>query len=198
MAVEFSQSETKKNLLRAFAGESMARNRYAFAANEAKKQSMHVLFELFTFTADQEKEHAQIFYKLLSEFDGESIEINGSYPINTCTDLFTLLDEAEKNESEEYCAVYKDFALTAEKEGFSSIALTFNKIAQIELTHAKRFELFKDLLKNGKLFNAENEEIFVCLNCGHVHKGNSVPQKCPVCSHDKGFFIRQELAPFTK
>ena len=197
MSVNFKESETKKNLMRAFAGESMARNRYTFAAAEARKQNLHVIDAVFTFTANQEKEHGEIFYNFLTGLNGEKVDIDGSFPVNITSSVTELLEQARKNEFEEFDTVYKDFAAKAKEEGFARVAAAFNMISEIEKTHGNRFGMLYEMLKTDKLFVSDVECGWMCLNCGHIHNGTSVPEKCPVCEHEKGFFIRLELAPFT-
>ena len=197
MSVNFKESETKKNLMRAFAGESMARNRYTFAAAEARKQNLHVIDAVFTFTANQEKEHGEIFYNFLTELNGEKVDIDGSFPVNITSSVTELLEQARENEFEEFDTVYKDFAAKAKEEGFAKVAAAFNMISEIEKTHGNRFGMLYEMLKTDKLFVSDVECGWMCLNCGHIHNGTSVPEKCPVCEHEKGFFIRLELAPFT-
>lgn len=197
MAVAFADSKTKENLMRAFAGESQARNRYTFAAQEAKKQNLHVVEAVFTFTADQEKEHAQVFYGLLKEEAGKNIEIDGAYPVDISQDIAQLLRFAEHNEYEEHDDVYKHFSETAKEEGFQRIGMIFAQIAEIEKMHGERFARLAELLEQNKLFVSDVETGWMCLNCGHTFTGKQAPEKCPVCEHDKGFFIRLELAPYT-
>ena len=196
MAVEFSESKTKENLMRAFAGESQARNRYTFAASQAKKNGLHVISAIFAFTASQEKEHAEIFYNHLKEMAGESIFIDGGYPVDISEDVCTLLEMAQHNEYEEHDDVYTSFGEKAKEEGFSRIAASFMMIAEIEKTHGDRFGRYAKLLKEGKLFVSDAEQEWMCLNCGYVYKGPGAPAVCPVCQHDQGFFIRFELAPY--
>lgn len=196
MAVEFSKSKTKENLMRAFAGESQARNRYTFAASQAKRNGLHVISAIFAFTASQEKEHAEIFYNHLKEMAGESIFIDGGYPVDISEDVCTLLEMAKHNEYEEHEDVYKSFGEKAKEEGFSRIAASFMMIAEIEKTHGDRFGRYAKLLKEGKLFVSDVELEWMCLNCGYVHKGPAAPAVCPVCQHDQGYFIRFELAPY--
>jgi len=193
--MDFKQSETRINLMRAFAGESQARNRYTFAASLAKNQKLYVIGELFTYTAGQEKEHAEIFWNHLKEFSGESITINGDYPVEVDNSIEKLLRFAERDEFEEHDSVYKSFAETAKNEGFYPVAASFENIAKIEKLHGERFRLFADMLEQDKLFNEEGGK-WICLNCGHVHTGNKVPEVCPVCTHDKGYFIRYEMSPY--
>lgn len=191
------ESETRKNLLRAFAGESQARNRYTMAAGKAKELNLQALQQVFLFTADQEKEHAEIFYKHLKELNGENLEIDGTYPIEVYDDALTLLKAAGHNEYEEYENVYPAFAKTAQEEGFLAVAASFRQIAEIEKIHGGRFRLFAELMEKGELFQSAQEETYMCLNCGHIYTGKKVPEICPVCKHEKGYFIRLDLAPFT-
>ncbi len=195
--MELKDSKTKINLMKAFAGESQARNRYTFAASEAKKQQLHVIEAIFNYTAGQEKEHAELFYDALGELKGENINIEGGYPVDKSTNILELLKSAVHNEQEEFSPVYPDFAKTAKEEGFIKVANLFDKIALIEKTHAERFMQFANLLENNKLFSDDNEVEWVCLNCGHVHKGKEAPKNCPVCDHNQGYFIRKEFSPYT-
>lgn len=194
--MELKNTKTKVNLMKAFAGESQARNRYTFAASEAKKQQLHVIEAIFKYTADQEKEHAELFYNALGELKGENINIEGGYPVDKSTNILELLKSAVHNEQEEYSPVYPSFAQTAKEEGFIKIENLFNKIAEIEKTHGERFLCFANLLEQNKLFSDSEEKEWLCLNCGHIHKGKEAPKICPVCDHNQGYFIRKELAPF--
>lgn len=189
-------TQTEENLMRAFAGESQARNRYTFAASKAKKEKLHVIETVFTFTANQEKEHAEIFYDYLKESSGATIFIDGGYPVDQYEDICEVLKAAERNEYEEYGDVYKNFALTAEREGFTAIAKTFANIAEIEKTHGDRFAKFAKMIKDNTLFVSDVSTGFVCLNCGHVYTGTEAPAQCPVCQHDRGYFIKAELMPW--
>lgn len=198
MSISFSESMTKTNLLKAFAGESQARNRYTFAASCAREKNLYVVEAVFNFTAGQEKEHAEIFYNFLSEFSGENIKIDGTYPIDIYDDPVKLLKSAEHNEYEEYDTVYKSFGDVAKEEGFDKIAATFHMIAEIEKTHGDRFSMLAKQLEENKLFVSDVSTKWMCLNCGYIFDGAQVPQQCPVCNHDKGYFIRLELAPYTK
>ncbi len=196
MAVDFKNSVTKDNLMRAFAGESQARNRYTFAAAQAKKNNLHVIEALFTYTANQEKEHAEIFYKHLKELAGETIHIDGGYPVDISQDMAKLLRMAQHNEYEEHDDVYKNFAEKAKEEGFPQIAASFAMIAEIEKAHGDRFGRMADLLESGKLFSSDGKTRWICMNCGYIYEGETVPEKCPVCDHDKGYFIRLEQSPY--
>ena len=195
--MDFNTSETKLNLMRAFAGESQARNRYTFAAEQAKSQKLYVVSYLFQFTAEQEKAHAKVFYEFLKDVAGTTIKIDGGYPVDINQDTAKLLRMAEHNEFEENVDVYPNFAEIAKKEGFTIIANKFLMIADIEKTHGERFGKFAQLMEEDKLFEGENEETqWVCLNCGYVHKGKSAPKTCPVCGYEQGHFIRKDIAPF--
>ena len=193
---EFFNSTTKDNLMRAFAGESQARNRYTFAASQAKKNGLHVISAVFAFTAAQEKEHAEIFYRHLKEMAGNTIFIDGGYPVDISDNMADLLDMARHNEYEEHDSVYQSFGQAARQEGFDRIAASFLQIAEIEKIHGDRFGRYAQLLREGKLFVSDVEEEWMCLNCGFVFKGTKAPQICPVCQHDRGYFIRFELAPY--
>ena len=196
MSIEFCNSETKDNLMRAFAGESQARNRYTMAADQAKQQNLHVIEQIFTFTANQEKEHAEIFYDYLKELCGETIFIDGGYPVDQYEKSLDLLKAARHNEYEEFEDVYQNFSRIAKEEGFDAISNSFAQIAQIEKLHGDRFQMFADYLERNQLFVSEVETGWMCLNCGHIHRGTKVPGQCPVCHHDQGYFIRMELAPY--
>lgn len=196
MAVEFKQSETVKNLMRAFAGESQARNRYTFAAYQAHEQGLYVIEQVFRFTADQEREHAEVFYNHLKELSGETIHIDGGYPVDISPDVEKLLEMAQHNEYEEHDDVYKNFGDAARQEGFQKVAGSFHMIAEIEKLHGDRFGEFARLLKENELFVSQVETKWMCLKCGFVLEDKAAPEKCPVCGHEQGWFIRLTLAPF--
>jgi len=196
MSVEFKNSETKLNLMKAFAGESQARNRYTFAASQARKENLHVVEAVFTFTANQEKEHAEIFYNHLKELAGENITVDGTYPVDITESVVELLRFAQHNEYEEHDPIYKQFGEKAQEEGFPQVAKSFVLIAEIEKTHGNRFGRLADMLEQNKLFVSDVKCEWMCLNCGFVYEGEKAPQKCPVCDHNQGFFIRLEMAPY--
>ena len=152
MAVDFKSSKTKENLMKAFAGESQARNRYTIAAETAEKQNMQAISSIFRFTAEQERAHAQRFYELLREMEGTTVEICGGYPVDTYESILELLKSAEHNEMEEFEDVYQSFAIDAKEEGFLEAASAFFQIAEIEHIHAKRFGKLKSLLENNEYF----------------------------------------------
>ena len=197
MMSDLKNSETLKNLMRAFAGESQARNRYTFAAGLCRQQKLHVLEAVFLFTAGQEKEHAEIFYNHMKAVCGSIVHIDGGYPVTVTNDVLRLLRDAQHNEYEEFDPVYPSFGETARAEGFPEVAASFEQIARIELTHGNRFGRLADLLENGKLFVSDVKCGWMCLNCGYVLESLEAPRQCPVCSHDQGWFIRLEMAPYS-
>ena len=198
MSVNLENSETRLNLMRAFAGESQARNRYTFTAGLAKSKGLEVLQKVFLFTADQEKEHAEVFYRLLEPLAGQTLHVDGGYPIDLYGDMLDNLKAAVHNENEEHDSVYSSFSKIAAQEGFDAIAHTFTMIGGIEKTHAQRFEYYAKLLEEDKLFVSDVETGWMCLNCGQIVHSTIAPATCPVCKHGQGYFIRLELAPYTK
>ena len=196
--VALKDSVTKENLLRAFAGECQAWRRYELAAGQAKKQNLEVLYWLFHYTGNQEKEHAEVFYNHLKEFNGQEISLSADYPIDNSDNMLELLQLAAQHEAAEYDTIYKSFGDKAKEEGFPKIANSFYMIAEIEKVHSQRFSQYAQLVQNNKLFENETATEYICLNCGHIHKATGAPQICPVCSHSQGFFVRREDSPFGK
>ncbi len=196
--MDLKDSQTRENLMKAFAGESQARNRYTFAAELAMKNDMYVIKKVFDLTASQEKEHAEVFYSYLKEFEGQEISIaEASYPVNTAESIETQLQNAMENETNEADDVYRNFGDIALKEGFNQIAGKFYMIADVEKIHAMRFQKFAELLKEGKLFASDVKTGWMCLNCGYVIESTNVPQNCPVCDASQGYFVRLSMAPMT-
>lgn len=187
--MEFKESKTYVNLMRAFAGESQARNRYNIAASTARKEGLQIVEAVFNYTADQERAHAKVFYELLKEGAGGHIKIEGAYPVDVYDTTLQNLEAAQHNETEEWDDVYKNFGITAREEGFGKIAFIFESIAKIEKVHAERFERYVNALENGTLFRKNDEVVWFCTNCGHIHVGREAPEVCAVCKHPKGFFI---------
>ena len=183
--------------MKAFAGESQARNRYTIAAETARKQGLQAVEKLFLFTAEQERAHAEIYYNLLKKSEGTNIDICGGFPVDTFDSLLELVKAAEHNETEEYEDVYQAFGDTAKEEGFYEAASAFYQIAKVEHVHAERFRYIKELLEKKEYFEKPGNGTWMCLNCGYIHEGGKVPAVCPVCSHDKGYFIPLEIAPYT-
>ena len=196
MAVDFNKSKTKENLMRAFAGESQARNRYTIAAETAREKNMFAINQVFLFTADQERAHAERFYALLQPFSGTTIAIDGAYPVDHYDSVVQLLRAAQHNEMEEATDVYPAFGDVARAEGFPEISATFYEIAEIERIHSKRFGKLASLLESNQYFECVTGRNWMCLNCGYIFCGRKLPEVCPACLHDKGYFIPAELAPF--
>ena len=195
--MELRDSVTKENLLRAFAGESQARNRYTFAAGLCRQNKLPVLEEVFLYTAGQEKEHAEVFYNHLKQGGCENVTITANYPIDLPDQPVKLLELARGHELEEHGDIYPSFAGKAEEEGFAEVARHFRQIAEIEKVHAQRFERFAKLMRENKLFVSDVETGWMCLNCGQIVHSPVAPALCPVCKHGQGYFIRLEMAPFT-
>ncbi|MDF2822050.1 MAG: hypothetical protein K0R15_2498 [Clostridiales bacterium] len=198
MSISFEESRTKVNLLRAFAGESQARNRYTFASEEAHKQDQRIIQNVFRFTADQEKEHAKVFYNYLKEFNGDNIQIDGTFPINISNKLEELLRAAQHNEYQEFNHDYKQFSSIAKEEGFIKVANSFDMIAEIEKIHGDRFGKYADKLEQERMFKEDTEIEWMCLACGHIHKGNEAPKVCPVCFKKQGWFMDFRDVQFAK
>ncbi len=196
MAINFNESKTKENLMRAFAGESQARNRYTIAAETALKQKMYAIHRIFLFTADQEKAHAERFYDLLKNESGCNIQIDGAYPVDHHDSIEKLLKAAQHNEMEEFEDVYPEFARVAEEEGFLEVSLAFRGIAEVERIHGERFGKVAKLLEENRYYEREDDTAWMCLHCGHIQYGKLVPPMCPVCKHDRGYFIPADLAPY--
>ena len=194
MAVNFSESMTKENLMRAFAGESQARNRYTIAAERAEKEGMLTIAEIFRYTADQERAHAERFYDLLKDLSGETIHIDGSYPVDQQDSLTGLLRAAEHNEHEEFADVYQAFGRTAKEEGFSEAASAFLQIAEIEHIHEQRFAKLAEMLESGSWYQPQSVSKWMCTNCGYIHEGRLAPKVCPVCRHEQGYFLPYSMA----
>ena len=196
--VAFDKSQTKDNLMRAFAGESQARSRYTFAASQAKKEGLAGVGQVFAFTASQELAHAKVFYKFLAELSGRTISVDGTYPVDLQADTLGQLRAAQHNEYQEFEHDYAHFAQVARQEGFDLIAARFEQIAQIEKVHGERFGALADLLEGKILFGDGTQTAWMCLNCGHIVTAGLAPNLCPVCSHGQGWFVRLDLAPFTR
>lgn len=178
-------TQTEKNLLKAFAGESQAKNRYTFFAKQAKKEGYEQISALFMETAINEEEHAKIFFKFL---EGGNVEITAAYPAGVIGNTAENLKEAAMGENEEWTELYPEFAEVAAKEGFKHIAAVFKLIAKIEADHEARFLKLLANIEEGKAFLKEEKITWVCRKCGHVHVGTKALEKCPVCAHPQGYF----------
>lgn len=181
-------SETEKNLLKAFAGESQARMRYTYFASIAKKEGYEQISAIFTETADNEKEHAEIFFKHLKESGGMPLEITASYPAGKIGTTEENLLAAAKGENEEWSMLYPEFAKVAKKEGFDDVAESFTEIAEVEEKHEKRYRKLLENVKNKKVFRKDKTVKWKCRNCGYVHEGPEAPDECPACKHSQAYY----------
>jgi len=178
-------SETEKNLLKAFAGESQARNRYTYFASVAKKDGYEQISALFLETAENEKEHAKVFFKYL---EGGPVEITAIYPAGKIGTTAENLLAAANGEKEEWSGLYPDFEKTARKEEFKEIADSFKEIAEVEEKHEKRYRKLLDNVKNKKVFKKDKIVKWKCRNCGYVHEGKDAPDTCPACKHPQAYY----------
>jgi len=178
-------SETEKNILAAFAGESQARNRYTFFVKQAKKEGFEQIARVIEETADQEKEHAKRLFKLL---EGGDVEITGTFPAGVIGTTSENLAGAAAGEHYEWTIMYPEFAATARKEGFSDIAVIFESIAVAEKQHEKRYLDLKKNVDEGTVFKKDKSVVWRCLNCGFLFEGKTAPAKCPACAHSQAYF----------
>jgi rubrerythrin len=185
MAKSLKGSKTEHNLLASFAGESQARNRYTYFASAAKKEGYEQISALFLETAENEKEHAKLFFKLL---EGGEVEITASYPAGVIGDTAANLQASADGEHMEWGTLYKNAAAIADSEGFSGVAEQFRQIAKVEAEHEIRYRKLLKALKEGKLFKKEGAVKWHCRNCGYVHEGKEAPAKCPACQHPQAYF----------
>lgn len=174
LIMELKGSKTEANLKAAFAGESQARNKYTYYASKAKKEGYEQIASLFLETAENEKEHAKIWFKLLHE---------GEVP-----DTITNLKDAASGENFEWTDMYEEFAKTAKEEGFTKIAYLFEEVAKIEKEHEERYLKLLENVENELVFSKDGDRIWKCRNCGHIHVGPKAPEVCPVCNHPKAYF----------
>lgn len=181
-------TKTAENLMKAFAGESQARNRYTYYASVAKKEGYVQISNLFLETADNEKEHAKRFFKFLKEsLEGEMVEINASYPVGLSDTKANLLSAAN-GENEEWTELYPHFANVAEEEGFPAVAAAFRKIAEVEKHHEARYRKLLDNIEKDQVFKKDTVKQWKCNNCGYIHTGEEAPDMCPACIHPKDHF----------
>ena len=178
-------TQTEQNLLKSFAGESQARSRYVFFASKARKEGYEQIAGVFAETAEQEKEHAERFFKLL---EGGTVEITASFPAGVIGTTQENLAAAAEGENEEWTQLYPAFALVAEEEGFKSIATAWRMIAKVEAEHEKRYRKLLQNIELDQVFGKEEEIEWQCRNCGYVHKGKTAPGKCPACEHPQAYF----------
>ena len=172
--MELKGSKTEQNLMTAFAGESQARNKYTYYASKAKKEGYEQIAAIFEETAGNEKEHAKMWFKLLHDGDVPSTLAN--------------LEDAANGENYEWTDMYDEFSKVAKEEGFDHISYLFEQVGKIEKGHEERYRTLLNNLKEGKVFKKEEEKLWICRNCGHVHFGKEAPKVCPVCSHPQAYF----------
>ncbi|MGQ9684111.1 MAG: rubrerythrin [Anaerolineae bacterium] len=182
---ELKGSQTERNLLAAFAGESQARNRYTFFASVAKKQGYEQIAAIFLETAENEKEHAKLFF---TQLQGGDVEIQASYPAGVIGDTAANLEAAADGERLEWTTLYQDFAEVARKEGFPEIAHIYTEIAEVEEQHEKRYRKLLERVRSGTVFERDTVVSWRCRNCGYVHEGKSAPKVCPACRHPQAYF----------
>lgn len=182
-------SETEKNLLKAFAGESQARNKYTYFASVAKKEGYEQISGIFLETAENEKEHAKVFFQYL---EGGDTEIQASYPAGKIGTTNENLLAAANGEKEEWTALYPNFEKIARKEGFKNVAESFKEIAEVETQHEKRYRKLLKNIEDKKVFKKDKVVKWVCKNCGYVHEGPEAPDECPACKHPQSYFELME------
>lgn len=178
-------TQTEKNLLIAFSGESQARNRYTYYSGKAKNDGLVQISYIFEETANQEKEHAKRLFKFL---EGGELEITAAFPAGVIADTHANLIEAAAGEHHEYTEMYPGFADVAAKEGFGEVAAVMRAIAVAEEWHEKRFLDFAKNIKEGRVFQRENSVVWRCRNCGYLHTGAGAPKECPACAHPQAHF----------
>jgi rubrerythrin len=183
--VKLKGSRTEKNLLAAFAGESQARTRYTFFASVAKKEGYEQISSIFQETADNEKEHAELFFKHLK---GGLVEIAATYPAGIIGSTSENLKEAAQGEKLEWGTLYPNFAEVAKEEGFKDIARTFRMVAKVEEYHERRYRKLLANVEQGTVFKRDASIKWKCRNCGYVYEGSEAPEKCPVCEHARSYF----------
>lgn len=179
-------TQTEKNLLKAFAGESQARNRYTYFASQAKKEGQIQVFNVFNETADQEKEHAKRLFKFLQ---GGEVEITAGFPAGVIGSTSENLKAAAAGENHEHTSMYPEFAVVAREEGFGEIAAVFENIAVAEKQHEKRYLGLLANIEKGSVFRKDTPVVWFCQNCGYVHTGSEAPAKCPACDHPQAYFM---------
>ncbi len=186
---DLHNSETEKNLLKAFAGESQARMRYDYFSKQAKKEGLEQISAIFAETSLNEKEHAKRFFKFLQ---GHPVKITATYPAGKIGTTLENLQASAQGENEEWSELYPTFADTAEKEGFDEIATAFRMIAIAEQAHESRYKKLYNNLQQGKVFHSEDKIVWKCRNCGYLHEGKTAPKECPACLHPQSYFQIKE------
>lgn len=185
MTKSIKGTNTEKNLLAAFAGESQARNRYTYFASAARKEGFEQIANIFVETAENEKEHAKLFFKAL---EGGDVEITATYPAGMIKDTKTNLEEAAAGENLEWTTLYADFAKIAKDEGLTEIARSFEQISKVEKFHESRYRKLINNIINNEVFKKKVSVKWHCLNCGYVFEGAGAPKECPACKHPQAFY----------
>lgn len=185
MAKSLKGTQTEKNLLKSFAGESQARNRYTFFASVARKEGYEQIANIFTETAGNEKEHAEIFFKYLK---GGDLEITAAYPAGLIGKTEANLKAAADGEKMEWSVLYDEFEETAREEGFEDIATSFKEIAEVEEFHEKRYRKLAKNVASGEVFKKNKTVKWHCTNCGYIHEGPEAPDVCPACKHTQAYY----------
>jgi len=178
-------SQTEKNLLTAFAGESQARNRYTYFASQAKKEGFVQIASIFEETANQEKEHAKRLFKFL---EGGEVEISAAFPAGVIGTTLENLKAAAAGENYEHTEMYPEFARIAKEEGFDAISAVFTAIAVAEKQHEKRYKALAENIEKNRVFKREDEVVWRCRNCGYLYVGKEAPEQCPACAHPQAYF----------
>jgi len=185
MGKSIKGTKTEKNLLKAFAGESQARNRYTYFASAAKKEGYEQIANIFLETAENEKEHAKVFFKHL---EGGDVEITASYPAGVIKDTKANLEEAAAGENMEWTLLYSDFAQVAKSEDFPEVARSFEQIAEVERFHESRYRKLISNIANREVFKKKSSVKWHCINCGYVIEGSVAPKECPACKHPQSYY----------
>ncbi|MBT3250374.1 MAG: rubrerythrin family protein [Candidatus Marinimicrobia bacterium] len=185
MSKSIKGTQTEKNLLIAFAGESQARNRYTYFASAAKKEGLVQIAHIFEETANQEKEHAKRFFKFL---EGGDLQVTETFPAGSISSTLENLRAAAAGEEYEWTEMYPAFAKIAKDEGFTQVAAAFNTIAVAEKQHGKRYKDLADNLEAGKVFKRNGKLVWRCINCGYLHEAEAAPKVCPACLHPQAYF----------
>jgi rubrerythrin len=185
MAKSLKGTKTEKNLLASFAGESQARNRYTFFASAAQKEGYEQISRIFLETAENEKEHAKVFFKYL---EGGDVEITASYPAGVIGDTKSNLEAAAAGENMEWTVLYSEAAKVAKEEGFPEVARSFEQVSKVEMFHEKRYRKLAANIANSEVFKKKAPVKWHCINCGYVHEGNEAPKECPTCKHPQSYY----------
>jgi rubrerythrin len=185
MSKSVKGSRTEQNLLKAFAGESQARNRYTFFASQARQEGLIQIADIFAETAEQEKEHAKRFFTFL---EGGDLEITAAFPAGKVSTSLENLGAAVTGEEHEWQSLYPEFARIAREEGYAAVGAAFDAISVAEKQHAKRYRTLADNLQAGKVFKRHGKVVWRCRNCGYLHEGEEAPKTCPACLHAQAYF----------